>query len=187
MHSQDIINNPPELLSVVQRGIAKLMVRKLRFPPPPNDIPIFCEALTEDLVRANKVKHFRIIEALEYIGRTDKDFPQPARVIEVMTLLAKPTGTYKELAAPGANPAVRDANMKKIKEMMSDFADKKNPNKKKFEHFNHDKHMKSETGTMQLTDYQLIELQRRYSEADGKAAKIIAQQDYMKEIMGDRS
>ena len=158
MRSQNIINNPPDLLEVVQLGIAKLMVRKLRFPPPPNDIPIFCEALTEDLVRAGRANnHLRIVAALSYIGMTDKDFPTPARLIEVMALLSRQTSTYKELPMPDVSPSIREANLKKIKQMLSGVVDKANPNKPK--HFNHDRHMASENGNMQLTAEQLIEVQ----------------------------
>ncbi len=173
-------NNPPDLLTVVQTGLVRLMARKLRFGPQPADLPVVAEVMTEDLVRAGKTKHLRIREALEYIGRTDRDWPQPARVIEVISEASRQTSTYKELAAPGPDKSLGDTNLKVMREIL-EKAKSCVDNGQKPKHFDNKKHIESVNGDMPLTDEQLIELQRIYSQAD-KGDRIRLQSEYMASI-----
>lgn len=189
MHSNDMMKNEdpynqPDLLDVVKHGIAKLTVRNLRFPPLPEDIPIFCEVLTEDLVRANKVNVEKINNALNWIGGNDTDFPQPARVLQVLKSQEPPRQTYKELPLPDVTPLVAEANLKKIREMLAGFGTtrKAKPKPKKY--------MESKYGSIDLTDQQLITLQKTYAEMVLGDKKIEAgqwQKDYTKQCLAENA
>jgi hypothetical protein len=157
-------HNPPDLIEVVQAQLLKLIIRQLRFAPSAEDLPLVAEVFTEDLVRAGRTKHSRVIEAFEHIGGSCTDWPQPAKLLQVMGELGRQKSTYVALPAPEVNREKAEQNILKIKQMLAGvFDDGQTPQVKK--HFNQDAHMASSAGTMQLEDEQWIEGRRIFKEA----------------------
>ena len=174
-------NSPPDLLEVVHEALGKLKLRRLRFAPKIEDMVDYAEVLTEDLVRAAKTKHLRIVEAIEWIGGNDKEWPQPARVIEIMKSKEKPRDTSEKIADQETDPVKQAEEVRKIRVMASTVVNSGQPEKKSI-FTDREKHMQSENGTMPLTDEQLIEAQRIYSKAGSKSERIKAQQEYFESI-----
>jgi len=157
-----------DLVEIVGVCLLKLIARSMRFGPSPDDLEFVAEVFTEDLVRANKTKHLKIVEAFDYIGTNDRDWPQPARVIEVINLLARQARGLEDsrlLPAPPPDKEKGIVNVAKLKEMVASCVDDGQPKPEaRRKAFDMGRHMESEFGTFPLTDEELIEAQRIFKE-----------------------